>query len=174
MLKFLANRFRAAWRVDLDQAVKPLRKDIQVLSEELQRLRRALEAPNTLRQLDDEQKDLLATLPSVLDEARILSHVRHAIANATVHSDPLDYIVVERLLPDDVYDLLLRAIPPAEFFSAEDPIKQNIPLPMDRGPALTMRVWNFMDEGVAGKAIDRKSTRLNSSHVSESRMPSSA
>ena len=28
--------------------------------------------------------------------------------------------------------------------------------------------------GIPGGAIDRKSTRLNSSHVSESRMPSSA
>jgi hypothetical protein len=164
MLKFLANRFRAAWRVDLDQAVKPLRKDVQLLSEEVQRLRRALEAHgdigdvtaahlSLIRQLNDEQTDLLASLPSILDEPRILSHVRHAIANATINTDPLDYIVVERLLPDDVYDLLLRAIPPVEFFSAEDPIKQNIPLPMHLGPALTMRVWNFMDESVAGKAI---------------------
>ncbi len=164
MLKFLANRFRAAWRVDIDHAVKPLRKDVQLLTDEVRRLRRALEARadtgdatpaqlNLIRQLDKEQRGLLAALPSILDDTRILSHVRQAIAGATIYSDPLDYIVVERLLPDDVYDLLLRAIPPVEFFSDEDRIKQNIPLPMQVGPALSMRVWNFMDEGVAGRAI---------------------
>src|SRR3954447_19735491 len=114
MLKLLANRLRAAWRVDLEQSIRPLRKDVRLLSEEVTRLRAALEAHSgvggrsmtqmkMILQINDEQKDLIATLPNLLDEPRILAHVRHAIANAKVHSDPLDYIVVERLLPDDVY-----------------------------------------------------------------------
>ena len=42
-----------------------------------------------------------------------------------------------------------------------------------------MALWNshpkvYLDVAKTGEAKDRKSTRLNSSHVSESRMPSSA
>ena len=40
--------------------------------------------------------------------------------------------------------------------------------------ALDQRVWYDMTIIVTGTHTDRKSTRLNSSHVSESRMPSSA
>ena len=53
-----------------------------------------------------------------------------------------------------------------------------IPLWMERGLATLAGLWfvnltNFMD-GLDWMTVDRKSTRLNSSHSGESRMPSSA
>ena len=46
--------------------------------------------------------------------------------------------------------------------------------PYDGGWMLKVKVANPADAGALLDAADRKSTRLNSSHVSESRMPSSA
>ena len=61
---------------------------------------------------DDDRRDVLARLPQVLNEERVLAHVRRAIAAAPLQSDPCDHIVVSDLLPDDVYQAMLEAIPP--------------------------------------------------------------
>src|SRR5688572_32754945 len=50
---------------------------------------------------------------------RIAAHVTRAIADAPLVTDPFEHIVVERLLPDDVYDVLLHAIPPTPFFTED-------------------------------------------------------
>jgi len=167
MLRMLKERVRAVMRHEADQALKPLRRDLQRLAEQRDRQAAALEelkqrAADELRaasqlksisMLDAEQRELVATLPQVLDEGRILAHVRRAIASAEIRHDPCDYIVVDRLLPDDVYELLITAIPPAPFFDDRDPIKRNVVFPITFAPQLTMRVWNFMDGVVAGKGI---------------------
>ena len=98
-------------------------------------------------------REALAGLPAALDEARIGAHVRQAIASATLLSSPCEHLVVPSVLPDDVYTLLLQAIPPEVFFDDRDPIKQNVVFPMTAGPALTTRVWNFMDAVIAGRLI---------------------
>ena len=57
---------------------------------------------------------------------------------------------------------------------------QNIQTAGVRGPAMLQDVWyleklaHFDREVIPERRIDRKSTRLNSSHKTESRMPSSA
>ena len=50
-------------------------------------------------------------------------------------------------------------------------IAQLIQGKVEGDPAIAVHSFGKIEEAVAG---DRKSTRLNSSHVSESRMPSSA
>jgi hypothetical protein len=92
-------------------------------------------------------------LPVMLDERRIADHARNAIASAPLQTDPYEHIVVERLLPDDVYDLLVRAIPPPDFFEDKDLIKQNLTFPMEYGPALSAMVWDFMDGVIAREMI---------------------
>lgn len=103
--------------------------------------------------LNRTQEQDIAGLPTLLDERRIGEHVRRAIAAATLLTDPYEHIVVERLLPDDVYDLLLRAIPPAEFFDDHDRIKQNLTFPMEYGPTLTATVWGYFDGVIARQII---------------------
>jgi hypothetical protein len=163
----LADRLRAATRHEVEQALKPLRKEVQRLSEEVERQKTTLDhlkarddldvrAATQLKMistLNVEQHDLIEELPALLNEERVLAHVRHAIASAEIRRDPCDHIVVQGLLPDAVYDVLIKAIPPPVFFHDRDPIKQNIVFPITFGPALTVRVWNFMDEVVSGRGI---------------------
>ncbi len=103
--------------------------------------------------LNRTQQGDLACLPTLLDDRRIMDHVSRAIAAAPLVADPYEHIVVERLLPDDVYDLLVRAIPPAEFFDDHDRIKQNLTFPMEYGPTLAARVWGYFDEAIARTMI---------------------
>ena len=163
----LLSRLRALWKTDVDAACKPLRKDLRQLASRIEQLEHEL-AETTVRAhraeriasqlkltaaLNDRQRALVAQLPRLLDEQRITRHIRRAIASAPLLTDPYEHAVVERLLPEDVYQLLLDAIPPVPFFHDRDPIKRDIRFPMDFGPTLTAMVWGFFDDVIARRAI---------------------
>jgi hypothetical protein len=163
----VAARLRAAWRHDVEQDTKPLRHDIVRLQREVERLsalvsataERAARADQIAAQAkyvleaSDRDRQRLGRLDAVLDEDRIGAHVRDAIARASLCCDPYEHIVVEHLLPEDVYQLLLETLPPVAFFGQRDPIRQDLPLPLEFGPPLSMRAWNFMEEVIAQRVI---------------------
>jgi hypothetical protein len=152
---------------DGDAAVKLLRKDVRRLTERLQQLeesqRSAAEllhqANRTSSQLrlvsvlNRQQQAEIERLPTLLDTLSITEHVRRAVAAAPLLIDPYEHVVVERVLPDAVYELLIRAIPPVEFFHDKDPIKQNLVFPMEFGPTLSAVVWDYMDDVIARQLI---------------------
>jgi hypothetical protein len=163
----LVTRIRGAWQRDADVALKPLRKEIRRLSREVEALHaelrdtsiRAARGDRYASQLrlreeiDARQQDQLASLPTLLDESRIGRHISQAIGSATMHTDPFEHIVVEHVLPPEVYELVLAAMPPEVFFDDHDPIKRNLVLPIIFGPALARHVWNFVDGTVAARLI---------------------
>jgi hypothetical protein len=163
----LAARLRAAWRQDVHDATEPLRNEVRRLARDVERLTTLLQetAARASRgdqvaaqvmlamQSDERDRELVARLPAVLDEGRIAAHVREAVAAARVEGDPCEHIVVEPLLPEDVYALIVRALPPEPFFSRNDPTKQDLTLPLEFGPALAVRAWNFVDQVVAQRIL---------------------
>jgi len=64
--------------------------------------------------LNRQQQAEIERLPTLLDKASITGHVRRAVAAAPLLTDPYEHVVVERLLPDALYELLIRAIPPVK------------------------------------------------------------
>jgi hypothetical protein len=163
----LATRVRGALRRDADEAMKPLRKELRRLAGQVEALQAQLQdtavraargdrSSSQLRlimELNDQQRAQLAAVPAMLDERQIQAHVARAIDGAALRAEPLDHIVVEDVLPQPLYDLLISAIPPAVFFDDHDPIKPNLALPITFGPALTTAVWNFVDAVIARRAI---------------------
>jgi hypothetical protein len=163
----LVERMRGVFRHDVEQALKPLRKEVRRLSGEVDRLEQALHdtairAARADRQaaqvkttltLDAAQRAEMARLDDVLDYTRIAAHVQRAIDAATMHDDPFPHVVIDGVLPDDVYALLIEAIPPVAFFTDADRVKQDLAIPMEFGPALHLRVWRFVDEVIARRAI---------------------
>ena len=162
------------WRPDLDAATGSLRKDLRRLTRRIEQLEHLLRATEGHLQgvrelarqanrasaqvrlvsvLNRRQQREIDQLPALLNEERIDQHVRRAVAAAPLLADPYEHIVVERVLPEAVYDLLIRAIPPAEFFNDRDPIKQNLRFPMDFGPTLSAAAWEFMDGAIASRII---------------------
>jgi hypothetical protein len=102
--------------------------------------------------LNHRQQGEIERLSELLDEERIDKHVRQAVASAPLLTEPYEHVVVERVLPDDVYELLIRAMPPPEFFDEKKP-KQNLQLPMEFGPKLSADAWRFMDDAIACRMI---------------------
>jgi hypothetical protein len=170
----LVDRLRAAWMHDIRSEVKVvrdgLRKDVARLTDHVDDLRRELDdlsgrlsvvaererqrfIEDTIARLDEKQQDLVAKLPTVLEATRVVNHVREAIARAVVHEDPCPYMVVDDVLPRDVYGMVLKSIPPSDFFTSADPIKQNLRVPFEFGPRLSTEVWRFVDETLAHRTI---------------------
>jgi hypothetical protein len=162
---------KARWFVQsLIEVVKgnrAMRRDLAKLIDRVERLEEAHRASSAVARRADRtsmqiklvdvlnrtQQPDLARIETMLDDRRIGEHVRRAIASAPLVADPYEHVVVEHLLPDDVYDLLRRAIPPAEFFDDHDRIKQNLTFPMEYGPTLTARVWGYFDDVIARTMI---------------------
>jgi hypothetical protein len=145
------------WKPDVEELTRPVRKDVRALQRDIERLESALDRlaaqVKLTAVLNRTQHDAVARLSDRLDAARIGAHVRDAIAAAPLLDEPFEHLVVESLLPTDVYDLLIEAIPPEPFFDAHDPIKRNLRFPMDFGPALSASVWAFFDDVVTRQMI---------------------
>lgn len=158
---------QSAWTTDLRDSVAPLRSDLRRLSKEIERLQttldravgtlaeveRSAEQTRLVLRLNQRQRADLERLPQTLDIARVSAFTRAAVDRSTLHFDPCPHILIERLLPDDVYKAVLRAIPPPAFFGARDPVKQNLRIPIEFAPALTESVWRFVDEAIARDVI---------------------
>ena len=173
----ILDRLRAAWKQDVRQRTDPLRSDLTHLVETVHRQEAdraqsidALQAriaemverqaalehrAELLRHIvlrNEKHHDRLAGLQELLDPSRVIAHVREAIERAPIEHDPFPHAVVEDLLPADLYNEVVRAIPPKVFFSG-DPQKLNLRLPVDEAPALTCRVWGFVEDVIARTAI---------------------
>ena len=163
----LASHLRAVWRQDADEAMKPLRKELRRLTAQVEELQTTLQRTAVLAargdrsasqlrlilELDEQQRERLATLPALLDERQIEAHVSRAIDVARLHAEPFEHIVVEQVLPAAVYDLMMAAIPPEVFFGDHDRLKQDLAFPIGFGPALTTLVWSFVDTTIARRMI---------------------
>jgi hypothetical protein len=155
------------WRPDVEDALKPLRKDVRLLLNQVEALEASLErterlasrADRTAAQvkltavLNREQCHKAARVAELLDSTRVATHIRAAIESTPLVLEPYEHMVVEQLLPRDVYDTLIDAIPPEPFFDDHDPIKRNLRFPMDVGPTLTGAVWGFFDDAVTAEMI---------------------
>jgi hypothetical protein len=117
-------------------------------------LRIETEQRRATERLDREQADLLRSVDRVLDRERVGAHVRAAIDAATLHLDPFPHIVVDNWLPADVYDTMIRAMPPAIFFADRPPLaRHRMLVPFHVGPAYSRRVWNFVADDIVEAAL---------------------
>ena len=75
------------------------------------------------------------------------------MASATLVEDPFPHIVVERWLPTDVYRILVRAVPPAVFFSEKEMSRQRLMVPFSCAPTYSRRVWTFVAEEIVDRIL---------------------
>lgn len=132
---------------DLVQATRDLTTSVDLLRVQTEQLL-AIERLNW--ELDDELQDL----PELLDRERIAEHVRRAIAAAPIQDDPFPHIVVEKWLPRNVYEVIIRGIPPSVFFADRDVSRQRLMVPFPVAPAYSQRVWRFMASEIVSGMLD--------------------
>jgi hypothetical protein len=84
------------------------------------------------------------------DGERIAAHAAAAVARSTLVLDPFPYVVIEDLLPPEVCDELVAAIPSSIFFKSQDMSRQEMQVPFVFAPERSRIVWGmFFDQVVA-------------------------
>jgi hypothetical protein len=92
-------------------------------------------------------------LDRILQDAAISSHVREAVAAATLREQPFPYAVVDDFLPDSFYNALVDGLPPPELFADRAVNKQQLVVPFELAPSYARRVWRYMAEVAAPEII---------------------
>ena len=90
--------------------------------------------------------DRLPRLRARLDGARAARHAAAAVQRAPLEMDPGPHVVVEDLLPDDLADELVAAVPPSLFFPSRNLKRQEIGVPFFLAPEYNRVVWGFFSE----------------------------
>jgi hypothetical protein len=115
---------------------------------------------------DIELERALASVASLLDDVEIHAHVKRQILAAPISDVPFPHMVVDRLLPDALYEALIRGLPPVELFNDRSPNERQLSVPFRLAPAYGRRVWNYMARTVVERMlmaafIDRFKPYLN-------------
>lgn len=95
----------------------------------------------------------MQTLPEKLLGPRVSAHVRAAVERTPLELDPFPHVVVDDLLPDDVYAEVVSAMPDAVFFKRENVSRQEMQVPFTFAPAYSQTVWDFFYEQAIEKAL---------------------
>jgi hypothetical protein len=157
----LLPALRKTWKSDIDgsvrdlrQQVADLRQQVGTLETQLEQARRASRRLEVLNEWNASPTRSAAALDARLADPAVAAHVRDAATHAQVCSEPTAHVVVEDLLPADVYAALLESIPPPEFFPDRDPVKQDLEMSaLGSTPAITQRAWRYFDETLVREVL---------------------
>ena len=85
---------------------------------------------------------------TVIVESHV-AHLRDAVAAATLETDPGAYMVIQDLLPPDMYALLLDTMPPPDGFDIADSVKANFdPERTTIAPERSRETWLWFQRDV--------------------------
>jgi len=129
-------------RLNPARAVRSAQRLMEAL-DRLPELEAKIEQCMVAYQKDARFADRLPAFQSRIDVARVQAHVRAAVASVTLHRDPCPYLVIENLLPDDLYDEMLSALPSPVFFKRHDKTREEMQVPFVFAPAFSRLVWDF-------------------------------
>jgi len=79
----------------------------------------------------------------------IAAHLRRAVADAVLVTDPGPHMVIPDLLPDEIYARLLDTMPPPETFDVADKVKANFdPEKTLAAPVQSRKTWSWFHADV--------------------------
>ena len=73
------------------------------------------------------------------DRDPVSCHRRRCCRSARIGA--ISHVLIDKLLPEDAYHQLVKAIPPRVFFEHLDPNHQEVTVPSDLAPLLSREIW---------------------------------
>jgi hypothetical protein len=124
----------------------------------------------TIQRVDWEKRFDLARLGRWLDEKGIAAHVQAAFESAPLELDPFPHLIVEKWLPDDVYERVIDAMPASIFFASDR--DEHWTVPSGVAPLYSRQVWAFVANEIVGsmvyEALNRKFQRVICEYIRSS------
>lgn len=149
MFRPIRRRFAAALRqpangsptagqyAEILEQLKGINDRLSHLTRRESQLRAVLQSNSELQAYQD-------TLDAVLSSTDTAAHITNAIRRAQLCVDPFPYVVVDDVLPADLYRCVLKGIPPLELFSDRPVNKQQLTVPFSLAPSYSQQVWRFL------------------------------
>jgi hypothetical protein len=148
----------------LRAATKALRNDLRSiraaladLTTQLNAVERQMEQLVVLRREEIDAPARMDMLQRILNTDRVAAHVRQAMERTDIVDSPVPHGITSALLPSEVYDALLDAIPPPIFFEVAS--RPELPVPPRLAPMHSLATWAFVadlvDEVIGPALITR-------------------
>jgi hypothetical protein len=102
---------------------------------------------------DVELQDEVGSLVSVMCDVDIHAHITRQIKSATLSKFPFPHAVVDNLLPDALYQALIRGLPPVELFNDRPTNERQLAVPFKIAPVYSRRVWTYMARTVVEQIL---------------------
>lgn len=122
-------------------------------------LRRQVERLLALYQDDAKWTDRLAAFRATVNPDAVRAHARRAVERVHLELDPSPHVVIDSVLPDDVYDALVEALPRPVYFDKVNEARDEMVVPFDCAPAFSRLVWGLfhdtIDQALLPALIDK-------------------
>jgi hypothetical protein len=132
----------------LNESVRALEQSIQAQQGEIATLRLRESQLRSVAQRNLELEERASSLQQTLSDPGLCQHITRAIQRGKLQHEPFPHVVVDRLLPDALYESLIDGLPPAELFADRPPNRQQLRVPFHFAPDYSRRVWQFMSDVV--------------------------
>lgn len=119
---------------------------LSIFASSIGTLRRRMEQLAAVREDESQLAARVARLERVLDMSRVAAHVRSAVAGASLVVEPVPHLVAPDLLPADVYQAVIEAIPAPVFFDGRVARGQELRVPPRLAPVTVIVTWTFVNE----------------------------
>ena len=133
--------------------VDPLVDATRDLTASVELLRIRTDQLLALQRLDWEQRDAVANIPRWLTLPAIESHVLDSVARAPLATNPFPHVIVEDLLPPEIYARIIDAVPPPVFFAGTK--DEHWAVPSGIAPLYCRTVWAFVANTLVGDVLHR-------------------
>tara|TARA_B100001123_G_scaffold446235_1_gene600020 strand:+ start:2204 stop:3301 length:1098 start_codon:yes stop_codon:yes gene_type:complete len=111
-----------------------------------------------LSRANAEDHDRAEQLTALLDRDVTHAHIMRILATTPVETEPMPHMIVENLLPADLYELLIDTLPSSELFG-DTTNKLNLK------PELLGKAWRFMERELARRILTPALVEKFSSHI---------
>jgi hypothetical protein len=150
----------SAWQEQALSSIHQLNVAVDRIESSVGRLDLRESQLRAISRRDIELQDEGESLASVLCDSEIHAHITRRIEAATLSDSPFPHAVIDRLLPDALYEALIRGLPPVELFNDRLPNERQLAVPFKIAPLYTRRVWTYMARTVVEQMLTPALLRL--------------
>ncbi len=159
------DRMARVWRVlrpgadlrrSLDtntRATEALRDSLRQLQTTVGRLERECTRIRAVAEGDLELDPHQERLAALMADPGVSRHVQQRVAETAVVDDPCPHVVIDDCLHRELYDALIRGLPPVALFEDAQPNKRDTKVPPRFAPRYVISVWNYLIDVVLARDV---------------------
>jgi hypothetical protein len=138
---------------EIDRRLETLSHDVRGMAQSLSTLQLKESQLRAVLAREAELAHKEPALASLMDRDAVRDSVAASLSRAELRLAPFPHAVVDRMLPDALYDALVDGLPPAELFADRPVNKRQMNVPFGLAPRYARRVWGFMADVVVPDII---------------------